>query len=155
MWSHYAQHHEGVVLEFKPNVAKDLALLASRAVQYAQQRPLLYRTPADLVRRALLMSAEESTKEMIDELIYTKSVEWEYEKEYRLAIPNFVAADGKSALLEFWPSELVALYLGCRIVEADRQEVVQTARALNRKVEVYQAHVAPREFALVFYPLND
>jgi hypothetical protein len=153
MWSHYAQHHEGAVLEFSPDVARDSALLASRPVQYQLQRPLVYRTPGDLVRRALLMSSEQSANEIVGELIYTKSVEWEYEHEYRLAIPNFVAAGAKSALLEFWPSELVAVYLGCRIKEADKQELKAAAQSLNTKVEVYEARVAPREYALVFYPI--
>jgi hypothetical protein len=111
MWSHYAQHHEGVVFEFLADVANDSALCASKPVRYSKERPLAYRTPSDLVRRGLTMSSLEAANEIVMDLIFTKSVEWEYENEVRLAIPNFIPEGTNTATLRFAPNELVAVYL--------------------------------------------
>ena len=150
MWSHYARSHEGAVLEFVANVEKDSALLASKPVRYSKERPLVYRTSSDLVRRALLMSTQEFAGQILESLIYVKGSEWEYEQEYRLAIPNFVPDGADFAPLEFYPAELIAIYLGCRTAQSDKTELVGLARSLNPGVEVYKARVSPREYALVF-----
>jgi Protein of unknown function (DUF2971) len=150
MWSHYTRSHQGAVLEFVADVEKDSALLASKPVRYSKERPLIYRTSSDLVRRALLMSTQESASEILERLIYVKSSEWEYEQEHRLAIPNFVIEGADFATLEFYPVELVAIYFGCRTARSDKRELVGLARSLNNSVEVYEAHVSSREYALVF-----
>ena len=40
--------------------------------------------------------------EILEGIIYVKSSEWEYEQEYRLAIPNFVTEGANFATLEFY-----------------------------------------------------
>ena len=60
MWAHYAQSHQGAVLEFAPDFNRNSVLCASRPVRYSNERPLLYRTPSDMLRHGLTMSAEES-----------------------------------------------------------------------------------------------
>jgi hypothetical protein len=84
MWAHYAQSHEGAVLRFAPDLKKDSVLCASEPVRYANDRPLLYRTAADLLRHGITMSSEESAKKLLHNLIFTKSPDWEYEEEFRL-----------------------------------------------------------------------
>jgi hypothetical protein len=150
MWAHYTQMHQGAVLEFRADIDQDSALLASRPVRYSKERPLIYRTPSDLVRRALLMSTQESANDIFERLIYVKSTEWEYEQEYRLAIPDFVKEGADFATLQFYPVELMAIYLGCRMARSDKGELVDLARSVNKSVEVYEAHVSPREYALIF-----
>jgi len=154
MWSHYTQSHQGVVLEFSPDVEKDSALSASRPIRYKKERPLVYRTASDLVTHALTMSPVASADQILDNLIFTKSPEWEYEQEFRLAIPDFVPTGSSYGTLKFTPSELVAVYLGCRITSADKNELIELARSLNDSAKIYQAQVSPREYALIFEPVE-
>jgi len=42
MWAHYADKHEGAVIEFTPDKEKHSAFLASRKVIYSNERPVLY-----------------------------------------------------------------------------------------------------------------
>lgn len=154
MWAHYAQSHQGAILAFMPDFKSESILSVSKPMQYTKDRPLLYRTPSDLLRHGLNMSREESARRLMDALIFTKSSEWEYEQEYRLAIPDFIPIDASFNTLSFAPNELSAVYLGCRISSSDKAELIELARLLNEKVGIYQARVAPREYALEFETLD-
>ena len=78
MWSHYAEFHRGLVLEFripilgyKEDVPLAIDRLLPNPVRYTHQRPHIkmgLEDPQDLVNKCLL----------------TKSVDWEYEKEERV-----------------------------------------------------------------------
>ena len=154
MWSHYAQSHQGIVLEFAPDAERDSVLCASRPVRYKKERPLVYRSPSDLVRNSLTMSLEASANQILDNLVFTKSPEWEYEQEFRVAIPTLFSNDSGYRSLKLAPSEFVAVYLGCRIASADKKELIDLARSLNQNVEIYQTQVSSREYALLFEPLE-
>jgi Protein of unknown function (DUF2971) len=149
MWAHYAQKHTGAVLEFSPK--EDSMFQASRLVNYLPERPLLYRTPQDFIRRSNIMPEEEATSEMIHSVLFTKSPEWSYEREYRLAIPKLLE-DHKTPFetLRFAPEELTTVYLGCRMATNQRTQVVVLAQRINSKVEILQAKTAKREYGLEF-----
>jgi len=115
----------------QPNLEKDSALLASRPVHYSNERPLMYRSARDMVERALFMSAEDVANALLRSLIYTKSLEWEYEGEFRLAIPRFVPQGASAAYLDLYPDELSRVYFGCRVTDEQRRELEGLARTLN------------------------
>jgi len=148
MWSHYADHHRGVVLELQPDIDNDSALLLSRPVRYSNERPLLHRTPRDLVERSLLMSSKDKGKAILEPLIYTKSKEWEYEGEYRLACPRFIPKGASEGFLSLYPRELSRIYFGCRMPDEQRQELKTLARNLNSDVGFSRAVMARREYSL-------
>ena len=125
MWSHYADHHRGVAFEFIPDELRDSALLISRPVTYTRDRPLIYRTPEDFIRNSIMTPLLESVKRMTESLIYTKSIEWQYEEEYRLVIPKFIPADKTNEMLCFYPEELTAVHFGCRIDEQQKKELAE------------------------------
>jgi hypothetical protein len=54
----------------------------------------------------------------------------------------------------FAPSELDAVYLGCRIGLCDSQNVMKLARSLNPNVQLFRAKVSTREYALEFEPIG-
>jgi hypothetical protein len=148
MWSHYADHHRGVVLELRPDIEQDSPLLASRPVRYSAERPLLYHSAHDILQKSLLMQAEDAAKGMLDSLIYTKSPEWEYECEYRLAIPHFVPEGASAEYLSFYPGELSRIYFGCRMTDEQRSELKARARNLTPDVKFSRAVMARRAYAL-------
>ncbi len=154
MWAHYAQSHEGVVLQLSPDVSNDSFFTASRPVQYVNERPLLYRTAKDFIRHSLCMPLFYSAKDTLDRLTHSKSKQWEYEEEYRLVIPRMIPEGEQFATLRFWDHELSAIFLGCRMSEQNKTEIIALGKRLNPKVQMYQAVVSRREFALSFHLLD-
>jgi hypothetical protein len=150
LWSHYADEHRGFVFKFDPSVKKDSAFICARPVSYTQVRPLMYRTGADMIRKGLMMTLEASTREIIDSLVYTKAIEWNYEEELRLYIPDFVEVGQTRAYLSFHAEELSTVFVGCRTSEEHEREVVALSRAINPKVSIYRAVKDAREYRLGF-----
>lgn len=154
MWAHYADQHRGAVVEFSPSLEKDSPFLASKEILYSTVRPLLYRDPSALVMHALTVSEQDAVTRMFDELLYTKSTDWAYEREYRLCIMNCIPDDVEYKTLTFYPEELTAMYLGCRMDHDHKRFAASLARKLNPNINMYEACVAPREFGLEFLPSN-
>jgi hypothetical protein len=94
MWSHYADRHKGLCLEFDTNYSPFNIQEYLHSVIYSELYPSL--SPVDIFR---------STHLAIDPLI-TKSKDWETEEEWRLII-----ADGNK-LLEYDTKALTAIYFG-------------------------------------------
>jgi Protein of unknown function (DUF2971) len=150
MWAHYADHHRGAVIELTPCVQKDSALLVSKEINYTDVRLLLYQEPIDMITRGLTTSPKDTAQLIFDRLIYTTSTEWSYEKEYRLTIHSSIPDNREYGTLQFHPEELTALYLGCRMKNADRQRVMELARTINPSVDIFEARIVPREFRLEY-----
>jgi hypothetical protein len=70
MWSHYAENHRGICLEF--GVADNMLFRFARKVQYRDEYPRW--VPCDI----------NDKPDRVGELILTKSSDWSYEEEYRL-----------------------------------------------------------------------
>jgi hypothetical protein len=51
--------------------------------------------------------------------IFSKAMDWQYEKEWRVYIPTKTMND---EFLNFHAKELAAVYFGCRIAEFDRRK---------------------------------
>jgi hypothetical protein len=150
MWAHYAAKHTGVVLRFVPDATKDSMLLVSKPVTYSKQRPLMYRTADDMIKRFFGKTEAASSAEMLDLFVFTKSMEWEYEKELRLAVPKLIKEGQSFEILKFGDNELTEVYFGCRISPADREEIATLAKVVNPNVSLYQARTDKREYALEF-----
>jgi len=108
MWSHYARHHSGFLIGFDSGqeiLANGSPHRLLTPVTYAAQRPTR-------------PTFEELTNE---ELLHTKSKQWEYEREWRI-IDSSLSADGtppQSAPLcwpfHFRPEAVTEVILGCRL----------------------------------------
>lgn len=146
MWAHYADQHRGVVLGFKPDLARDSFLRVLQPVIYTDERPSFY---GSIDASAAGMS-ESDIEALNRRLVYTKSTHWSYEAEERIYVPREVA-DGESAsYLSFYPEELVELYLGCRVSGDFKREIIQAAKSVNDAVAIFQARPAKGSYALVF-----
>ncbi|MGA3083359.1 MAG: DUF2971 domain-containing protein [Thermodesulfobacteriota bacterium] len=150
MWSHYGNHHEGVVLKFQPDIKKDSFFLASKSINYSQARPVFYKSSKDLLQSYL--TNEPPIDTMIEKIIFTKSLDWAYEMEYRIAIPDLIPNGKKYVTLNFNPKELSAIYFGSRMIDEKKNRLILLAKKLNPGVEFYQASMAKREYALEWVP---
>ncbi len=78
MWSHYADFHRGFVLEFRIPIMgseQDISLTNERLLPF----PIKYRS-----ERPHIEIGKELPDKIIDKLILTKSLDWEYEEEERV-----------------------------------------------------------------------
>ena len=143
MWSHYAASHKGFLIGFDSR--QDILAIDS---QHRHKGKVLYTD-----ERPSKPTFEELSN---DELLLTKSKEWEYEQEWRI-IDSLFSADGEAARDEpncwpflFRPEAVCEVIIGCRFGDSHERvnAVLQEARCSH--VEFLQAKLDERRFGLVF-----
>jgi len=108
MWSHYANGHKGLCLEFDTNSLPFQDREKLHHVIYSDSFPTL--KPAAVFQNTYIP---------IDSLI-TKSKDWVYEREWRL-----IKDKGDSAL-EYDPRALTAIYFGCSMPDDQIKQICST-----------------------------
>jgi hypothetical protein len=144
MWSHYADCHKGAVLRFTTLEASSWAL--ARPVTYQQKMPLLF--DHDQLLKFLIGGVEMDKDRFFNGSIFTKSIDWRYEKEWRVVWHGKKAMDFEDT--KFNPVELSGIYLGCRAEQDSGDEVVRLARKINGGVEVFRGKKSERSFTVQF-----
>jgi len=139
MWAEYAEQHEGVSLRIQPNLAKDSKFRLFRPVIYRERRPPLYEDTLDFVAGALFGDHEARIKEIVERIIYTKTLDWQHEGEYRLAIPIRKGEEPWNTL-PYHPEEITELYLGLEMKRSDSEDIIDKARDVNRDISIYRAN---------------
>lgn len=108
MWSHYADNHKGICLEF--DVTQDYDFFTYPiCIDYQTTYPIV-----DL--------ATNDMKVYVEKLLKTKFIEWSYEKEVRI----YKSSKG---LHSFNPKALRNVYLGCKIDDVTKEEVYNVIRS--------------------------
>lgn len=131
MWSHYANSHKGICLEFDTLVDPEFFVYPINVV-YAEEYPNL----------------EFTDKKFTTDVLRTKSKDWEYEQEVRIYKPQF-------GYHYFNPESLKSVLFGCNI-EADKQsqiiEIVKHNKSLKH-VQFYKCRTHPNQFKLEIHTL--
>jgi len=138
MWSDYAEDYKGVVLRIEPNVAKASKFQLFRPVTYREKRPPLYDDTLEFIADSLFGDQEARRRAMLGKIVYAKTLKWQHEGEYRLAIPM---GQGEKPwdTLPYHPEELTELYLGLAIDAKDKEDILAKARTLNPNINVFLA----------------
>jgi hypothetical protein len=133
MWSHYADNHRGICLEF--NVANNTLFRDAAEVEYRREYPRW--VPCDI----------NDAPGRVTELILTKSSAWAYEKEYRLVSrppsPTFLQLYGDFFRLP--PGALKSIIIGC---EADHQTIAALIKKHAPELPIKRAVRSPNIFKL-------
>jgi hypothetical protein len=137
MWSGYAENHKGIALRIEANAAKHSKFERFHKVTYREKRPSLYDDALSYLRSSLFADQEASKSEMIDKIVYSKTLEWEHESEYRLVIP-LRQGEEPWETLKFHPEEITELYLGLAMDNADKADILAKAKVLNPEIAVFQ-----------------
>lgn len=138
MWKEYAQEHQGLALRITPNVEKDSKYLKFAPVTYQEKRPPIFAKTADFAAESLFGDQTERARAALRGIIYSKTMPYKFESEYRLAIP-LDEGEEDYRTQPFHPEEITELYLGAAMTDADKQEILGTAKALNPDIAVLQA----------------
>jgi hypothetical protein len=138
MWSGYAENHKGIALRIEPNLAKNSKFQLFRPVVYREKRPPLYAETLDFIAGGLFGNQELRRKAMLEAIVYSKTLDWQHECEYRLAIPMRQNEEPWDTL-PYHPEEITELYLGLSMEKADLSEICSMARARNPHIAVFRA----------------
>jgi Protein of unknown function (DUF2971) len=137
MWDEYAQHHKGIALRIKPNVAKDSKFQRFQPVIYREKRPPLHDDTLEFIAGGLFGDHEARIRSNMEKIIYSKTLKWQHECEYRLAIP--LGQDEKPYhTLKYHPEEVTEIYLGSAMDTAEKEEILSKAKALNGDIRVFR-----------------
>jgi Protein of unknown function (DUF2971) len=138
MWSEYAEDHKGIVLRIEPNVAKDSKFQRFQAVIYRDKRPALYDDTMEFIAGGLFGDQGARIRAIMEKIIYAKTLKWQHECEYRLAIPLKQNEEPYNTL-SYHPEEISEMYLGFAMDQKDRDAIVAKARTVNPNIAVFQA----------------
>ncbi|MFQ5508261.1 MAG: DUF2971 domain-containing protein [Leptospirillia bacterium] len=148
MWNEYADRHTGVAIRIQPHLAKDSKFQLFRPVTYQEKRPPVYEDTFEFISDSLFGDHEARNKEIIERILYTKTLNWQHEGEYRLVIPSFEYEQSWNTL-PYHPEEITELYLGLEMDESDIVDIVGTACIVNRDIAIFKAK-CDREGKLTF-----
>ncbi len=149
LWSHYADSHQGVALEFDASFKEPVAFEAAKPVKYCSHVPRAY-SRNDFIESMLGLRPLPDATQVLLPLVLTKSPEWNYEKEWRIVR---VADDEDRTLfadLAFSPCSLSRIFLGCRISLRNRKAIERLTTGCFEHVEICQAHQSKTRFTLEF-----
>jgi hypothetical protein len=122
MWSHYANQHKGVCLEFNGSMHPSEILERGKAtilnVNYDRKEIINY---------------NKNKEQAIVDLFTRKSSDWKYEEEVRIIVMD------DSQFHKFNKSFFTGLIFGCRIVDEEKQKVLDILKEKGYNIPVKRA----------------
>lgn len=156
MWSHYAEGHKGMLIEFNAGnglfseeyfpsdwPCQHTSLFKLRKIKYRKSAPVMY---PDL-------------RKGLEQVVFTKSNDWDYEHEWRLCRPLEDADVIQSKNLPFpihlfnFPSAAIrSVYFGSRVERSQIVEIIRSIRsdARTQHITFYSAHLKSDEYSIRF-----
>jgi len=145
MWSHYSSTHHGFCLKFKTSILSEepqtvggFILYPSR-VQYSEEMPVIN----------TIKPLKPENKENVDKIFLSKSRHWDYEKEWRINIPEFAGKTWK-----FPPEFLAGVIFGLRMPERNRNRLRQWIKEGDCKPKFYEARKKKNKYGLSIVPIS-
>lgn len=128
LWAHYADCHRGFCIEFERNSNNELG-------NYERTRPVLYRSDYPII---------DPTKgeEAFDLKLFTKALDWAYEKEWRLVNDE---GDTEESLTNV---SMTAIIFGLRMPESHK-EIIRKLSSDITNMKYRQAAIVPGSFSLI------
>lgn len=148
MWAHYADSHQGFVVEFDADApffdqrkGADDEFRHLRKVIYSDRRP------------NLILSETDGFSPFV-----TKGLDWSYEAEWRMMLPlseaSHVIGEGPTGIHLFgFPRSIIrSVIFGCRITEETKRDIAGVLRAVGELTDVqcYQAAIDEEHYRLQF-----
>ena len=139
MWSHYANKHKGFCLEFDKSILE--TYFRCSKVHYKQKYPTF--------KEFVALSCKTDITELRNLFLFTKSKDWEYEKEFRLiSEPDSRTDKPWKRKIEYPEESLVGIIWGCRMTEKDKEKVRNALTGKSTPISYYQAKKSDRAYSL-------
>jgi hypothetical protein len=149
LWSHYTACHTGVAFQFECLEDLDVPLRAALQVDYADVAPGVA-DKEEIIGYSLGLRGVEPPLNLWKRLVTTKARCWEHEKEWRVLTTSRGQESQAYDDYRFNPREISKVYLGCRMSEEDRQDILHFLTGPFGHVEAYQAKQNPIMYRLNF-----
>lgn len=147
MWAHYADSHQGFVIEFDETNSffYNNDVFIGRKVNYSSKRP----------------STSFTNIEKLD-IYFSKSTEWAYEREWRMVAglketTKTVSQDPYDiCLFSIPPAAIKSVIIGCRTQGSDIEKLTEMVRNNQQcaHIRLFQAELEDRTFALRIVSAN-
>jgi len=132
LWSHYADEHKGLCIEFN---TKDNSCSNLSRVNYNQPRNLRIR---DLIDWKI--KGAQTAKQAIEKtFFFSKAPSWRYEKEWR---------DVRDEKGKYSPLQITAIYFGMRCEYTVIQTIIKLLSNSNKPIKFYKIHPKEDSFKL-------
>jgi Protein of unknown function (DUF2971) len=127
MWSHYADFHRGVCLQFDSNLE---FFANAHQINYKPERPKVN-------------PFRDENKKIMNSVLLTKANHWEYEKEWRL-----IHYEGGAGVYRFPSEALTGLVLGSRISKSNEQKVLAWLADREKPIKVMRSSTSQTAYSL-------
>lgn len=127
MWAHYGDKHRGYCLEFSTEPENSF---------FSGAQPVGYEIEYPTIKLFNLREVDYGK-----EAFLTKSVDWEYEDEWRLT-------SVKTGHINFPPEKLLSIILGCKVSETHVEQVIEWNKMRKLPVILRKAVMHEEEFKL-------
>ena len=155
MWAHYAQEHSGFVVGF--DVEYPMFQFGENAkfkqVKYHSNKAVLHFEKIEHMEK---VDAHPGLKEIVDESVLRKSLDWSYEKEWRLFAPfsythKVIQHEQAPIHLYFYnPKAVKKIIFGSRSSTSLQNKIKELLKVDEdfHSVELYQAKVNPQKYSI-------
>jgi hypothetical protein len=141
MWSHYAQNHTGVVIEFLALDEIDSPLLVACHVLYSRNMPHL--------SISSVVDVKQLAGDIRDKITLTKSDDWSYEREWRI-VGGLRDKSRSYEMIPYSRHEVAAVYCGCRMESGEKDKFIGIVRSDFPWARIFQAQKHSSRFAIEF-----
>ncbi|REE17750.1 hypothetical protein B0G71_0715 [Paraburkholderia sp. BL27I4N3] len=153
MWTHYADTHRGVVIRLRDYPELDSPYRTAKPVKYVAEAPHL--VDAEFLADMLSGRTSFDTNALLERLVYTKSADWAYEREWRIYSGNGRNKAAAHEDLRFGSFELDAVLFGLNTSDESRSSLTQLVRKLYPHAELLCAKRNPDAFGMIFTPVDE
>jgi hypothetical protein len=133
MWSHYADHHKGICIQY------DFTL------KYRKKENVIYPDIHPVIYTNSVYKLSEGNNLSI--CILKKAKDWKYEKEWRIIITN---EKGKPLIMNI-PTPISSILFGSRISEKKKKTIYHLSKKLN--FNIFQTKIVNDTFKIIRLPL--
>lgn len=148
LWSHYADSHKGFCIGYNAEKIKSCAIEFFRSTNKGSK--LINFLKNKYVSEYMDFIPEPTHNDPTAYLLrlVTKFMDWEYEKEWRLAVNQNEPIYDRIVNIPI--EAIVEINLGFRITQADRANIIFELKRLNYKGKLYQAKQGRYSYRMIF-----
>lgn len=141
MWYHYGARYEGVAIAYDCQSASDTMFAIAKPMVYSDDIPLAM-SSEDWVQ--LATGQVDTPRDALTARYFTKSREWQYEHEYRIAIVS--RDEDKYHYTKMVTQEFGGLVFGTRTTEEWRAKLTKAARDWRADCRLWKASLNRERF---------
>src|SRR5258708_7791396 len=153
MWSHYADSHKGAVFAFDQGVGLRSELMAAKAVSYSKD----VNTAASLEDFVAYLTSQRpkpNNEKAFEKSVFLKSSDWDYEQEWRILTKDTRPDAQLFTDRPFDPTELAAIYFGCRTPQESKKTITAAAKSLGTPISFFEMQDERIRFELTPVPID-